>query len=263
MATTAKAVAELDGAGVASMTIARLRVTLDRDGPLLPGTVLVLDEVSQTSTRDAEVVLAAVAACPCGQLWVLGDPRQGQPVLAGGVAHHLATLTENGRVPAAKLVENRRQLDPHDREALHLLRRGRPDESQTIRTEHGWEHDCGSPTASRDGLVQGAVADMSEHGPANVAVLCGSHVDAEDLADRIRHHLTTNDAIHGPALEGPGWSGPRVYQQGHHHEQGGAGVDAQDARVGQRGTGHALHHRTRQPQRHAGQQADLGARAPQ
>ncbi|MFP5373205.1 MAG: AAA family ATPase, partial [Actinomycetes bacterium] len=182
--------------------------------PLQPGTVLVLDEVSQTSTRDAETVLAAVAACPGGQLWVLGDPRQGQPVLAGGLAHHLATLTSSGRIPAATLVENRRQVDPHDREALRLLRAGRPGESQTIRTEHGWEHDCGSPGASRDGLVQAALADMIEHEPANVAVLCVSHVDAEELADRIRHHLAANDVIHGPALEGAGWAGSRFYQQG-------------------------------------------------
>lgn len=214
VATTAKAVTELDGAGVTSMTIARLRVSLDRDGPLQHGTVLVLDEVSQTSTRDAETVLAAVAACPGGQLWVLGDPRQGQPVLAGGLAHHLATLTQAGRLPAATLVENRRQVDPHDREALQLLRAGRPDESQTIRTEHGWEHDCGCPAASRDGLVQAALANIGENGPANVAVLCVSHVDAEDLADRIRRSLTADGAIRGPDLEGPGWAGPRVYQQG-------------------------------------------------
>lgn len=46
MATTTKAVAELDGAGVASMTIARLRVTLDRDGPLQQRTVLVLESIA-------------------------------------------------------------------------------------------------------------------------------------------------------------------------------------------------------------------------
>jgi conjugative relaxase-like TrwC/TraI family protein len=214
VATTAKAVAELDGAGVASMTIAGLRVSLDRDGPLAPGTVIVLDEVSQTSTRDAETVLAAIAACAGGQLWVLGDPRQGQPVLAGGLAHHLATLTHSGRIPAATLVENRRQLDPQDREALRLLRAGRPDASQTIRTEHGWEHDCGSPIATRQGLVEAAVDDIAQQGEANVVVLCVSHADAEDLADRIRHHLVLDGKVQGPAVEGPGWAGPRLYQQG-------------------------------------------------
>jgi len=84
-------------------------------------------------------------------------------------------LTAAGRVPAATLTVNRRQVDPQDREALRLLRAGRPEESQTIRTEHGWEHDLGSPGASRQGLVQAALADMGEHGAAHVAVLCVSH----------------------------------------------------------------------------------------
>jgi hypothetical protein len=47
VATTAKAVAELAGAGLDARTIARLRVDL-ADGPLAAGTVVVLDEISQT-----------------------------------------------------------------------------------------------------------------------------------------------------------------------------------------------------------------------
>jgi conjugative relaxase-like TrwC/TraI family protein len=214
VATTAKAVAELDGAGVRSMTIAALRRVLDRDGPVGTGTVLVLDEVSQASTRDAETVLAAVSGCAEGELWILGDPRQGQPVLAGGLADHLAGMVVAGEVPGGVLVENRRQVAEEDREALRLLRDGRAEASQTIRTEHGWEHDCGSPAASRDGLADAAVADMGSKGAGNVAVLCVSHVDAEDLADRIRCRLTVDGVIHEPGLEGPGWAGPREFQAG-------------------------------------------------
>ncbi len=214
VATTAKAVAELDGAGVDSMTIAALRRAFDRDGPLEEGTVLVLDEVSQASTRDAETVLAAVAGCTDGELWVLGDPRQGQPVLAGGLADHLAGKVAAGEVPGGVLVENRRQVDGEDREALRLLRDGGAEASQTIRTEQGWEHDCGSPSASRDNLADTAVADMGRHGPDRVAVLCVSHSDAEDLANRIRHRLTADGVIRGPALEGQGWAGPRQFQEG-------------------------------------------------
>ena len=65
VATTAKAVSELAGAGLDARTISRLQLEL-RDKPLAPGTVVVLDEVSQTPTREAEVVLAAVAACRAG-----------------------------------------------------------------------------------------------------------------------------------------------------------------------------------------------------
>jgi hypothetical protein len=90
VATTAKAVAELAGAGLDARTIARLRIDL-ANGPLGAGTVVVLDEISQTPTWEVEAVLAAVDACPGGSLWVLGDPHQSQPVGSGGMADHLET----------------------------------------------------------------------------------------------------------------------------------------------------------------------------
>ncbi len=101
VATTAKAVAELAGAGLDARTIARMRIEL-RDRPLVPGTVMVLDEVSQTPTREAAAVLAAVRACPSGTLWVLGDPRQSQPVGAGGVADEIARLAAGSSRPASR-----------------------------------------------------------------------------------------------------------------------------------------------------------------
>ncbi len=213
-ATTAKAVAELDGAGVAGVTVAGLRVRLGSDGTLPPGTVVVLDEVSQCPTRDAETVLAAVASCPGGQLWVLGDARQAQSVLAGGVADEVERRAAAGRLPAAVLDVNRRQLDADDRAALGLLRSGRADESQAVRADHGWEHTEPSPEATRETLAVAAADDIGRCGPAQVAVLCVSHVDAEDLADRVRRHLTDAGSISGPGLEGPGWAGPRTFQAG-------------------------------------------------
>ncbi len=148
VATTAKAVAELAGAGLDARTIARLRVDL-ADGPLAAGTVVVLDEVSQTPTHEVEAVLAAVDACPGGSVWVLGDPRQSQPVGAGGVADHIERLANEGLVPSARLTVNRRQVDPADQEALGLLRRGDAAASQQLRTEHGWEHELATPAETR------------------------------------------------------------------------------------------------------------------
>ena len=125
VATTAKAVAELAGAGLDAKTIARLRIDLT-DGPLAAGTVMVLDEISQTPTAEVEAVLAAVDACPGGSIWVLGDPRQSQPVGAGGAADRIEQLAADGLIPSARLTVNRRQVDAADREALDLLRRGDP-----------------------------------------------------------------------------------------------------------------------------------------
>ncbi len=169
VATTGKAVAELEGAGLPSTTIAHLRIVLT-DRPLAAGAVVVLDEVSQTSTRDAEVVLAAVAAAPGAQVWVLGDAKQGQPVLAGGLAHELATRAAAGAVPAATLTVNRRQADPDDRRALVLLRSGRPAESQAARDEHGWEHQADTPEATRQAMADAVVADITTHGPARLSL---------------------------------------------------------------------------------------------
>ena len=136
VATTAKAVAELAGAGLDARTIARLRVDL-ADGPLAAGSVVVLDEISQTPTAEVEAVLAAVDACPDGSVWVLGDPRQSQPVGAGGIADHIEALAGAGKIPSARLTVNRRQVDPADRRALDLLRQGRPVESQQVRAGAG------------------------------------------------------------------------------------------------------------------------------
>jgi hypothetical protein len=95
VATTAKAVAELSGAGLDARTIARLRMDL-ANGPLASGTIVVLDEIPQTPTGEVEAVLAAVDACPGGQLRVLGDPRQSQPAGAGGAADHIENLAADG-----------------------------------------------------------------------------------------------------------------------------------------------------------------------
>jgi hypothetical protein len=213
VATTAKAVAELAGAGLDARTIARLRIDL-ADGPLGAGTVVVLDEISQTPTREVEAMLAAVDACPGGSLWVLGDPRQSQPVGPGGMADHLERLAGSGRIPCARLTVNRRQTDPTDRQALDLLRRGDVAGSQQLRTEHGWEHEQASPGETRQLMAAAICADINTYGAEAVAALVVSHTDAEDLADRVRARLAEAGVITGPAITGPGWATDRDYQAG-------------------------------------------------
>ena len=213
VATTAKAVAELAGAGLDARTIARLRIDLAA-GPLSAGTVLVLDEVSQTPTAEVEAVLAAIDACPGGQLWVLGDPRQSQPVGPGGVADHLETLADAGVIRSARLTVNRRQVDPADRQALQLLRGGDPTGSQQLRAERGWEHEHATPGLTRRAMAAAVCADIDRYGVEQVAALVVSHGDAEDLADRIRAQLTDSGALTGPVMTGPGWTTDRQYRAG-------------------------------------------------
>ena len=213
VATTAKAVAELSGAGLDARTIARLRIDLS-DGPLTAGTVVVLDEISQTPTAEVEVVLAAVDACPGGSIWVLGDPRQSQPVGAGGAADHIERLATAARIPSARLTVNRRQVDGADREALDLLRHGDPSASQRLRAEQGWEHEHESPAETRQAMAHAVSDDIARYGADQVAALVVSHGDAEDLADRIRTRLSDAGQLDGPVMTGPGWGGERDYRAG-------------------------------------------------
>jgi hypothetical protein len=212
LAATHQAAGELRQAGIPAMTIARFVL----DGAALPAhTVVVLDEISQVATVDAETVLAAVAATPGARLWCLGDPHQAQAVRAGGVGAEVARLGRDGRIPAPRLTKNRRQLHPAEREALTHYRAGHIALSQAIRSHHGWEHDLGSPHATREALADAAVADIATHGPAGVVALAIAHADCEDLADRIRTRLRAAGHIHGPELAGPAWGhGERRYATG-------------------------------------------------
>ncbi|MGI8686071.1 MAG: MobF family relaxase [Acidimicrobiales bacterium] len=215
LATTNQAVGGLRSVGLEAVTIARLRLDL-AERPLAPGTIVVLDEVSQVSTRDAAAVLRAVVATPRAQLWCLGDPRQARSVGAGGLAAEVARLGTDGAIPAPALVVNRRQRDEIDRLALAELRAGHAEASQVIRTEAGWEHEEATPLITREAMADAMVADIEAHGAEVVAALAVSHADCEDLADRIRARLTDAGHITGRSVTGPGWgSDPeRPYARG-------------------------------------------------
>ena len=195
LAATNQAAGELRHAGIDAMTIARFTL----DGARLPaGAVVVLDEVSQVATSDAEIVLAAVAATPGASIWCLGDPHQAQAVRAGGLGAELARLGGAGQIPAPALTENRRQLEPAEQRALARYRAGLVATSQAIRRDHGWEHDLGSPHATREALADAVTTDIAVHGPAGVVALAVSHADCEDLADRIRTRLRAAGHITRP-----------------------------------------------------------------
>lgn len=215
VATTNQAVGGLRSVGLEAVTIARLRLDL-ANRPLSPGTVVILDEVSQVATRDAAAVLEAVVATPRGQLWCLGDPRQSQAVGAGGLAAEISRLGTEGAIVAPALVVNRRQRDALDREALAELRAGNAPASQAIRTEHGWEHEEATPLATREAMADAVMDDIAAFGAEAVVTLAVSHADCEDLADRIRARLIDAGTIGGYAMTGPGWGSgaQRPYAEG-------------------------------------------------
>ena len=214
LATTNQAAAELRDVGIDAVTLARFRIDTETQG-LGAGTTLVLDEVSQVATADASWLLDLAVSVPDTTLWCLGDSKQGRPVRAGGLAAELERLAAQGVIPAASLTENRRQREPEERRALTRYRDGEVAESQAIRTEHGWEHDAGTPAATRAALAEALVADADTLGFSNVVALCVSHADAEDLADRVRAIRQARGELAGATLIGPGWgSEPREYAAG-------------------------------------------------
>ncbi len=229
LAATNKAVEELRAMGLEAMTIARLRIQL-ADGGLAPGTLLVVDEVSKVSTRDAAIVLDAGAVMPGAGVWFLGDPRQGTPVAAGGIAAEVARMGAAGIIPAPELTENRRQRDEADRAALVGLRQGRAAESQAVRASHGWEHEHESPEATRDAMADAVVADVERLGAEAVVTLAVSHDDCEDIADRIRRRLIAAGEIAEGGARGPGWglaertyaTGDRILLHARFRDAGGA-----------------------------------------
>ena len=152
----------------------------------------------------------------------------GGPAVAGCATHGVITWG-GGRAWPGRAIKNgsrlcgirsrqhrgdRRQLDPTDRRALDLLRRGEVAGSQQLRAERGWEDEHTSPGQTRQAMAGAVCADIDTNGADAVAALVVSHGDAEDLADRIRTSLVDRGVIGGPVMTGPGWTTDRDYQAG-------------------------------------------------
>jgi hypothetical protein len=211
VATTNQAVGELRRAGLDASTVARFAL----DGCAFPAdSVLIVDEVSQLPTAEADIVLSAVASCDGAQVWLVGDPLQSQSVRPGGLASHVAELAERGRIPSATLTVNRRQQREVERQALAQYRDGDIAGSQRLRGAASLEHHADNPEAAREAMAHAVVDAISRHGLANVTALAVTHADCEDMADRVRDLLAQQGLIKGPAVQGPGWSSPRCYQVG-------------------------------------------------
>ena len=212
VSTTNQAVGQLRQVGIPATTVARF--ALDHD-ELPPGCVVIVDEFSQLSTRDAEVVLAAAVACPGGQVWMVGDPLQAQPVGAGGLAL-LAVRPSPTRSGSDRRADGQPPPGrPHrTRRALRRFRAGDIPTSQELRDQAGWEHHHADRTQALEAMAAAVLGDLQVYGPERVAALAVTHADCEALADRIRAELVAQRVIGGAALEGPGWAGPRAYQAG-------------------------------------------------
>jgi conjugative relaxase-like TrwC/TraI family protein len=184
-ALSARAAAELRaGSGIASTTITKLLGQLD-DGRLVldDRSVVVIDESGMVGTRTLDAISRHTAAAGA-KLVLVGDTAQLPEIDAGG---SFRALTE--QLPAAQLVENRRQIHEWERYALDDLRNGNITEA--VAAYDGQGRIVISDNA--DALRQRLADDWATaHLAGENAVMIASHrADVRDLNDRARDRLDT------------------------------------------------------------------------
>jgi conjugative relaxase-like TrwC/TraI family protein len=184
-ALAARAAAELEsGAGIPATTIDRLLLDLERPGPesaLPPGSVIVIDEAGMVGSRKLARILA-VAERDRAKVVLVGDPRQLPEIEAGGAFAALAA-----RDDVIELVENRRQSQAWERDALNELRSGSVVKAVAAYHAHGRIHLAATADAARDDLVGDWWA--ARQGGADAAMYALRRRDVDDLNDRARRHM--------------------------------------------------------------------------
>jgi conjugative relaxase-like TrwC/TraI family protein len=189
--------------GIPSDTIALRTIQINEQTLLLdPHTVLVIDEAAMAGTRNLAPLLEA-AANAGAKVVLVGDPKQLDAIQAGGLLAGLAR-----RILPVTLVENRRQTEPWERDALKALRAGNAQTAFAAYESHG--RVVTGPTAIdiRDRMTADWYA--ATVGGETAIMIAERNSDIDDLNLRARQHLTANKQLTGPALVIDG----RDYQQG-------------------------------------------------
>jgi conjugative relaxase-like TrwC/TraI family protein len=196
-ALSGRAAAELQaGAGIQSTTIDRLLIDLvDHREELLPqgDAVIVMDEAGMVGTRLLDRLLT-VADQRDATVILVGDDRQLPEIDAGGVYRALSE-----RLAAVELVENRRQREEWERQALVLLREGRSQEAVAAYVEHGRVVLGPSGDCVRAHLVADWWAAQQTGDGDNVMVAL-RRADVRELNERARALRVAAGDVTGPTL---------------------------------------------------------------
>lgn len=196
-ALSGRAAAELQaGAGIQSTTIDRLLIDLvEGSEDLLPWAdgVIVVDEAGMVGTRLLDRLLT-VADKRDATVVLVGDDRQLPEIDAGGVYRALCE-----RLGAVELVENRRQREEWERQALVLLRDGRSQEALTAYVEHGRVVLGPSGDSVRERLV----ADWwgaAQAGDGDNVMVALRRADVHELNERAQALRVAAGQVTGPTL---------------------------------------------------------------
>jgi hypothetical protein len=182
-ALAARAAAELRaGSAIPSTTIARLLGQLGSGRlTLTDRTIVVVDEAGMVGTRTLDAISRHTAVAGA-KLVLVGDTAQLPEIDAGG---SFRALTE--QLPAARLVENRRQVQNWERQALDQLRNGGIGDAVIAYDGQGRIIVGDNADALRQELVEDWIGS---HLAGEDAVMIASHrADVRDLNGRARAYL--------------------------------------------------------------------------
>jgi conjugative relaxase-like TrwC/TraI family protein len=180
-----------DDAGIPAATIDRLLDDIERSNGLgLDGrTVIVVDEAAMVGTRKLAQLLGRAEAARA-KVVLVGDPCQLPEIDAGGAFRSL-----QHRLGASRLIENRRQTQTWERDALAELRAGDTDSAVDAYLWHQRIHHAPTNDNARDLLVDQWMSARiaGEQG----LMIAGRLADVDDLNTRARTALRAQGRL-GP-----------------------------------------------------------------
>jgi hypothetical protein len=199
-APTGIATVSLQGEGFEDVaTCDRLLVDLDRGTEQLdPRTVLVVDEAGMVGSRKLGRLLEHADQAHA-KVVLVGDDRQLAPVDAGGGFRALRL-----RLGASELVENRRQHQAWEREALDLVRSGLVEDAVAAYQAHDRVVAADSKPAATLALLQDwwTAWQQADHDPAQeVIVLAARRAEVDRLNSACQELLAARGRLGGDRLQ--------------------------------------------------------------
>lgn len=190
------------GVTCAAFSTAGLRAAVDhRRLKLTAETTVIHDEAALASTREQLHLLRAIESAGA-RLIEVGDPRQNQPVGAGGLWTRIEDTTREHRAHL-ELTVNQRARDPDDRQAQAWLREGEAE--LAIRNYHARDriHTDQEKRVVEDRALEDAEADRAR-GQATIVITQTSNDHLDQLNARAQAIRAQHGELGEESIEAPG-----------------------------------------------------------